>query len=58
MQPITVIPTQHSRSFDDGPRIIENARGTAHPHEYRDRRRAARPLIATGRAADLRRVGR
>ena len=57
MQPITVIPTQPRRSFDDGgPRIIENARGTAHPEGFR--RRAVTPLLATGRAGDLRRVAR
>ena len=57
MQPITVIPTQPRRSFDDGgPRIIENARGTAHPDGYY--RRAVTPLVGAGRAGDLRRVVR
>jgi hypothetical protein len=42
MQPITTISTQR-RSFDDGgPRIVENARGTAHPYGFAGRR-PARP---------------
>jgi hypothetical protein len=54
MQPITVIPAPQRRSFDDGgPRITENARGTAHPYGFAGRRarRDAPQAFSAGAAA-------